>query len=135
MTARGLPPTPENYVREYCNAAGLPLASCQMQEAGSPDPETMHQIERIIAQVSVTSADLATGVDRFHVDTGPLLADLGTTPTKEAFACLLQEFTRSTSTLQLTIDASHRELGKSAASSTRPTANSSAPRNWRTPIP
>ena len=108
LTARGLPPTPENYTHEYCDVAALPLPS----PAVSPDPETLHQIESIIAQVSVTSADLATGVDRFHVDTGPLLADLGATPTKEAFACLLQEFTRSTSTLQLTVAASHRELGE-----------------------
>ena len=108
LTARGLPPTPENYTQEYCGVAALPLPS----PAGSPDPETLHQLESIIAQVSVTSADLATSVDRFHVDTGPMLADLGATPTKEAFACLLREFTRSTSTLQLTVDASHRELGE-----------------------
>ena len=112
LTVRGLPPTLENYAREYCSVAGLPLAAGQTPAEVSPSPETMHLMEGIVAKVSETSAGLATGVDRFHVDTGPMLADLGAAPTKEAFACLLREFTRSTSTLQLTVDASHRELGE-----------------------
>ena len=83
LITKGLAPTPENYAHEYRGAAGLPPSSLPTPEAGVPDPATMQQIESLLAQVSETSAGLASGVDRFHVDTGPLLAEIGTTPTKE----------------------------------------------------
>ena len=112
LTDRGLAPTPENYAHEYGCVAGSPPPAGQMPEAAGPDPETMHQIESIIAQVSETSAGLATGVDRFHVDTGPLLADIGVTPTKETFARMLQAFQRSTGSLRQIVETSRQELGE-----------------------
>jgi diguanylate cyclase len=111
LTARGLAPTPENYAHEYASVAGQPLPAEQVPGAGGPNAATMHQLESIIAQVSETSADLASGVDRFQVDTGPLLANMGVTPTREAVECLLQAFTRSTASLRQTVDTSRQELG------------------------
>jgi diguanylate cyclase len=110
LTAHGLAPTPENYAHEYASVAGQPLPAGQVPGADGPNAETMRQLEDIIAQVCETSAGLASGVDRFQVDTGPLLANVGLTPTKEAFDCLLQAFTSSTSSLQQTVETSRQEL-------------------------
>ena len=110
LTDRGLPPTPENYAREYCVVAGLPLAAGQTAAEGGPDAAMLRLMECLVAQVGETSAGLATGVDRFHDDTGTLLADAGTVPTGEKFVSLLQAFTRSTSSLRETVDTSREEL-------------------------
>ena len=110
LRERGLLPTPENYVREYCIVGGLPLAAGNARATDGPDPDTTRQIENIIAHLGETSAGLATGVDRFHSDTTPLLADIGINLSKEGFARLLQEFTRSTSYLQQSVNTSRTEL-------------------------
>jgi diguanylate cyclase (GGDEF)-like protein len=112
LTGSGLPPTPENFAREYRSVAGLPPAAAPAPVAADPNAETMRELERIVAQVSVTSADLASGVDRFEIDTGPLLAGMGSTATSEILAPLLQAFTRSTTVLRRTVDASREELGE-----------------------
>ena len=110
LTGQGLAPTPENYAREYGSVAGAPVSLPQIPAAGSPSPEMILMIDRIVEQVSATATGLATGVDRFEVDTRPLLADLGLIPDKAAFACLLQAFTQSTVSLQHTVCASRDEL-------------------------
>ena len=111
LTARGLPPTPENYASEYCKVAGISPVLPPIPEAAL-SPESQKLVESLLAQVSETSADLATGVDQFQVDTGPLLAGLDMAPTAEAIPRLLQAFTRSTLTLRQTVEASRAELAE-----------------------
>ena len=111
LTVGGLPPTPENYASEYCRIAGVSPALQRIPGAGL-SPESQQLVECLLTQVSATSAELATGVDRFQVDTGPLLARLDMAPTGEAIARLLEAFTHSTLTLRQTVDTSRAELGE-----------------------
>lgn len=112
LTERGLAPTPENYAREYASVGGLPVAASKTAENDGPRLETMRQIERLIAHVSATSEGLATGMDRFNVDAGPLLADIGVSPSQEEFARILQVFTQATSSLQQRVDTSRQEISE-----------------------
>ncbi|MGZ8229357.1 MAG: GGDEF domain-containing protein [Burkholderiales bacterium] len=102
MADRCIPPTPENFTREYRIIAGLPPVEWQ-------SPEMVEMVQAMIDLVSHTASNLATGVNRFHDETKPMLANVESTQERE-FASLLRSFTAATLSLHQTVDTARQEL-------------------------
>lgn len=110
LTELKIPPTPENYVREYRRAAGLPVDDAPMSRLWVAGEETVNMVRAIVQVVSEVSAGLAIGVEQFDTDSTQALATIDQIHDPENFAQVLRTVTGSAMSLKQVIDATQREL-------------------------
>lgn len=110
MAERGIAPTPENYVREYRVAAGLPDAEANAVPFPPADPRTVELVRAIVELVTEVTAGLSVGVERFDVDSQLALARIDQIQDADEMALLLRTVMASALSLKQVVDASNRQL-------------------------
>lgn len=115
MAQSQLPPTPENYAREYRRTAGLPTDDAAMAHPWAPAPETVDMVRAIVRVVTELTTGLAVGIDQFDLDSKRVLASVDQVSDSDELAQLLRTLTASAMSLKQVVDASNKELSDTRA--------------------
>jgi len=109
LATAALPPTPNNYAKEYRRAAGLPDHSADEPASEALAAQSASTLLDLIETVGHTTNGLVVGINRFDGDLKAMFDDVDQLEPKGVRA-LLDELTVSRRTLQNTLEASSREL-------------------------
>ncbi|MCX7626853.1 MAG: GGDEF domain-containing protein [Methylophilaceae bacterium] len=121
LTARGLPPTPENYARVYREISGESTMSSPDQEVSPETPLSVEQkldnsrelvelIRVLVSAVSEQAEHLAVDLDQHSRSMRQSISDLQQTDNKQEIANLLQIILGTAQTLQNSVDEAQREI-------------------------
>jgi diguanylate cyclase len=110
LTALDAPPTPNEYVREYRRAAGLPIDEAAMSRLWASSPEVVEMVRAVVQVVTEVSAGFSIGMERFDSDSTRALANIDQIQDPHDLARLLQTVTGSALSLKHVIDTTRREL-------------------------
>jgi diguanylate cyclase len=108
LAQSALPPTPENYVREYRRASGQPDAAVDelQPSSASENTETLLSLVETIAQ---TTTGLTDGIDRFGGDLQTLVGAADSS-SPEGARVMVEKLTALGLTLQKNVEESRLEL-------------------------
>ena len=109
LAAAALPPTPDNYAKEYCRAAGLSDHSADQPASEATEAQSAATLFDLIETVGQTTNGLAVGINRFDGDLKAMFDGVDQLGPKNVRG-LLEELTAAGHSLQNTLDASRREL-------------------------
>lgn len=110
LTELKIPPTPENYLREYRRVAGLPMDDTALTRPWVAGDETVDMVRAIVQVVAEVSAGLAISVEQFDTDSTRTLANLDQIQNPDDLAQMLRTVTSSAMSLKQVIDATQSEL-------------------------
>jgi diguanylate cyclase len=117
LTQLGLPPTPENYEREYRVAAGLPprvpapsLEPAPAPAAAGANPETMEVVRALLHAMTNANAGLHADLTRFSDESNSLLAQVQGSPDPRSVQELFGAMIASSSWLLGQVDSARVEL-------------------------
>jgi diguanylate cyclase len=112
MADQKLPPTPENYAREYRLAAGLPLLPAEQPETWDGGAETIEMVRGIVHVVGEATAGLASGLERFDLDSSRILATVDEIRDPSQLERLLRAIIALGMSLKEVVDLSKKELNE-----------------------
>ena len=109
LARNALPPTPENYTREYRRAAGQPDSGEAESHADELAAESANMLLRLVETVGETTTGLAVGIERFDGDLKTLFGEVDQVG-PEGVRGLLEGLIASGVAVQRTVESSRSEL-------------------------
>jgi diguanylate cyclase len=109
LTQLGLPPTPENYEKEYRAIAGLPPRPAAPSSVSS-SPETLDMVRALLQAMTNANTELHADLTRFSDESSSLLAQVQGSTDPTSVAELFQAMTASSSWLLSQVDSARTEL-------------------------
>ena len=109
LAEAALPPTPENFAREYRSAAGLPAAAAEELQSQALASVSAKMLLDIFEKVKQTTNWVSLGIERFDGDLKNMFGEFDQ-PGIEGVRGLIEGLTASKLALQKTLEASRLEL-------------------------
>lgn len=121
LTARGLPPTPENYARVYREILGEPLEAMPAENDGIPasgqwldnSRELVELVRTLISAVTERTGSLASSLGQTSLDMRVSIDALGKAEEKQEIETLLKIILATTMTVQGMVEEAHKEISRS----------------------
>ncbi len=109
LVRRSVPPTPENYAREYRRAAGLPVNADIDPSAGTAASEGAAMLLNLAQTIGQAAAGLTVGIERFGGDLKTMVGEMDQRG-PEGVRSVIEGLTASGLAMQTTIETSRSEL-------------------------
>jgi diguanylate cyclase len=109
LTEMALPPTPENYAREYRRAAGYPERAPDEPHSDAMAAESAEMLLGIIETVGKTTSGLSVGIEQFDGDLKTMFKEVDEVGS-ERVRRLVEGLIASGLAMQNTVEASRSEL-------------------------
>lgn len=118
LTARGLPPTPQNYARVYRETLGEPETaeaepSLTTEQRLDNSRELVDLVRKLISAVTERTGHLADDLGQKSLDMQKSINALEHTEEKQEISNLLNIILATTHTIQSTVEDAHQEISRS----------------------
>lgn len=109
LAQAALPPTPENYVREYKRASGQTDEVVDEQRSGACAPESAETLLSLVEMITLTTTGLTNGIERFGGDLKTMVGAADSS-SPEGVRTLIEKLTELGLALQKNVEESRVEL-------------------------